>query len=110
MAGVGRDRMGRKARSSRGSGLQSVPLIQRFSGPLMGLVRENHQGERQGERPGCALPISEWRWAGLLGWTSEASAMLVNLEALALCLSALYQRGLQECAAAHGSSEREGPF
>lgn len=56
---------GRKARSSRGSGLQSVPLIQRFSGPLMGLVRENHQGER----PGCALPISEWGWAGLLGWT-----------------------------------------
>lgn len=106
MAGVGRDRMGRKARSSRGSGLQSVPLIQRFSGPLMGLVRENHQGER----PGCTLPISEWHWAGLLGWTSEASAMPVNLEALALCLSALYQRGLQESATAHGSSEREGPF
>lgn len=65
MAGIGRDRMGKESEESRGSGLQAVPLIKKFSGPLMGLARENHQGER----PGCALPISEWGWAGLLGWT-----------------------------------------
>lgn len=97
----------KESEESRGSGLQAVPLIQRFSGPLMGLVRENHQRER----PGYALPI----WAprvdrGLTASpTSEASAMPVNFEALALCRSALYQRGLQERITAHSSSEREGP-
>lgn len=39
---------------------------------------------------------------------SEATP--VELEALALRLSAWHQRGLQECAAARDGSEREGPF
>lgn len=46
--------------SGRGSGLPAVPLIERLSGALMDLVRENYQGER----PGHALPISEWVWLG----------------------------------------------
>lgn len=47
------------ARSGRGSGLPAAPLIKRFSGALMGLVRENYQGEGLGML--CPLSsVSGW--------------------------------------------------
>ena len=49
----------KESEESRGSGLQAVPLIQRFSGPLMGLVREKTKGKGLG----MLCP------SGLLGWT-----------------------------------------